>query len=409
MRQVKALRLYRTTAFSGSYEGELWYDNSAAQKTLAFYDGTTEQFVPTKALLASLATGDGAELLGVEQTLANLVGTTVQTVLEDIDFKVGALESSLEWEPQVLDFLDDPSTVTPSTGDRYIVGTSPVGAFAGQANSIAEWNGSSWDFQAIAAGPNSVNEGVAAFVQDLDTAYVVNDAGNWVVWGSIVTHNALGGLQGGTSGEYYHLSQADYNLVLGLDSTANGDGASTIATEAGAFSFLLTGETEVQGSLNKLDKLGSNAVGEGASGIAIESGSVSNFLNGITDLQALAEKLDSLGSTANGDGASQVKIEDLANFFTSDNVEGALIELSGAIGSGLRISRSNAITFSVGATVAYVHNIGNRQVHVMVQDANAGNADEWVGAFMVPTTGNENNSVDITIDEAGDYFVTVIG
>jgi hypothetical protein len=49
---------------------------------------------------------------------------------------------------RVIDFLRDPSTLPspPSVGDRYIVGIPSGGAFAGQDNNIAEWNGLSWVF-----------------------------------------------------------------------------------------------------------------------------------------------------------------------------------------------------------------------------------------------------------------------
>lgn len=36
--------------------------------------------------------------------------------------------------------------VSPSTGDVYLVGTSPTGAWVGHAKDIAEWNGSAWVF-----------------------------------------------------------------------------------------------------------------------------------------------------------------------------------------------------------------------------------------------------------------------
>ena len=45
-----------------------------------------------------------------------------------------------------LEEINDPTTVTPNTGDRYCVGTEPVGDFIGKQRAIAQWNGSSWDF-----------------------------------------------------------------------------------------------------------------------------------------------------------------------------------------------------------------------------------------------------------------------
>jgi hypothetical protein len=49
---------------------------------------------------------------------------------------------------RVIDFLRDPALLLapPNVGDRYIVGIPSGGAFAGQDNNIAEWNGLSWVF-----------------------------------------------------------------------------------------------------------------------------------------------------------------------------------------------------------------------------------------------------------------------
>lgn len=46
----------------------------------------------------------------------------------------------------------------PATGATYTVGTSPTGAWAGQANAIAEWNGSSWDFTTPTQGDYYYNQ-----------------------------------------------------------------------------------------------------------------------------------------------------------------------------------------------------------------------------------------------------------
>lgn len=54
------------------------------------------------------------------------------------------------WQPPVLAIANTP-TVT-STGARYLVGTSPTGAFAGQANKIAWKDDVSWHFDTPSAG-----------------------------------------------------------------------------------------------------------------------------------------------------------------------------------------------------------------------------------------------------------------
>mgnify|MGYP000526433668 CR=1 FL=1 len=61
---------------------------------------------------------------------------------------------------------------SPATGDTYLVGTSPSGAWVGHAKDIAEWNGSSWDF----------TDGVQGdFLYNATTALTyIFRSGNWV-------------------------------------------------------------------------------------------------------------------------------------------------------------------------------------------------------------------------------------
>lgn len=47
---------------------------------------------------------------------------------------------------------------SPVTGATYTVGTSPTGAWAGQSNKIAQWNGSSWDFTTPTQGDYYYNQ-----------------------------------------------------------------------------------------------------------------------------------------------------------------------------------------------------------------------------------------------------------
>jgi len=72
------------------------------------------------------------------------------------------------------DVLNSQNTppVSPSTGDVYLVGTVPTGAWVGHAKDIAEWNGSSWDF----------TDGVQGdFLYNATTALTyIFRSGNWV-------------------------------------------------------------------------------------------------------------------------------------------------------------------------------------------------------------------------------------
>ncbi|MDZ4193844.1 MAG: DUF2793 domain-containing protein [Pseudomonas sp.] len=62
---------------------------------------------------------------------------------------------------------------SPTNGARYIVGTSPTGAWAGQANKLARWLDSTWSFFDAAVVVNLGD----------DKLYIRVTAGTWVVVG----------------------------------------------------------------------------------------------------------------------------------------------------------------------------------------------------------------------------------
>jgi len=70
----------------------------------------------------------------------------------------------------VIDFETDPSGLSPSAGDRWIVGSGAVGVWAGKDNDIAEWDGIDW----LYATPE---EGWITYVDALDVDYRFIDDG----------------------------------------------------------------------------------------------------------------------------------------------------------------------------------------------------------------------------------------
>jgi hypothetical protein len=62
------------------------------------------------------------------------------------------LINSLEWQNSVISVLLDPSALTPSTGDRYLINGTGAGAWAGQDNNIAEWDGAAWVYTTPTVG-----------------------------------------------------------------------------------------------------------------------------------------------------------------------------------------------------------------------------------------------------------------
>ena len=119
-----------------------------------------------------------------------------------------------DWQASVKEQLSaQPST--PSSGDRYLIGASATGsAWSGKEDSIAEWNGSSWDL-------TDPDEGMHVFIEGGSGALggdivAVYSATAWVkgasLNGALVGSQSLGDIA--TSGG--SVSAARSNLGLGL-------------------------------------------------------------------------------------------------------------------------------------------------------------------------------------------------
>lgn len=147
----------------------------------------------------------------------------------------------IDWQESVKDKdVTDPSLLTPSLGDRYIVGVGAIGAWAGQDNNIAEYNGTGWDF-------TTANEGMGCYVEDEDLIYIYNGSA-WVSLGSVsgVTmqiafdngktitnaNSFANGLVVGNGTEQFVL--AAYDLGLGIGTTCNFVPTSDFACFVGA-------------------------------------------------------------------------------------------------------------------------------------------------------------------------------
>lgn len=68
----------------------------------------------------------------------------------------------LDWPNAIINATRTSPPGSPSSGDRYIVASSPTGAWTGHATHIARWSGSSWDFQVPTNGRRVFNEATGA-------------------------------------------------------------------------------------------------------------------------------------------------------------------------------------------------------------------------------------------------------
>lgn len=111
-----------------------------------------------------------------------------------------------DWMESVLDRLTTPPG-SPSTGDRYLIIATATGAWSGKENQIAEWDGSAWAYTIPTLGGTTT-------VEDENVPYFYNGT-SWVKLPTIFDHNDTNNKQGGTGGEYYHLTNAQHSALTG--------------------------------------------------------------------------------------------------------------------------------------------------------------------------------------------------
>jgi len=112
---------------------------------------------------------------GVRAITAQKLNTSLNKIIDAIECVDGGVFISTDSNTVVnYDVLNSQNTppVSPSTGDVYLVGTVPTGAWVGHAKDVAEWNGSAWVF----------TDGVQGdFLYNATTALTyIFRSGNWV-------------------------------------------------------------------------------------------------------------------------------------------------------------------------------------------------------------------------------------
>lgn len=120
----------------------------------------------------------------------------------------------LEYQDSVKDKdLATPPT-TPTTGDRYIVKATATGAWVGKENTVAEWNGSAWNFY-------SPNVGTTVYVDDEKKQYSWNGTAWAISGGALQTVTAGNGLTGGGQADSVTLNIGQGNgITVSADSIA---------------------------------------------------------------------------------------------------------------------------------------------------------------------------------------------
>lgn len=111
---------------------------------------------------------------------------------------VDSVATGLDWQDSVLDKDQTTPPGGESGGERHIVASPATGAWLGEDDNIAEYNGATWDF-------TTVNEGMATWVEDENIIYVYNGSA-WVKFGAAVSHSNLLDLDADDHDQYFLLA-----------------------------------------------------------------------------------------------------------------------------------------------------------------------------------------------------------
>ncbi len=257
------------------------------------------------------------------------------------------ITSLLSWQDSVLDQLTTPPG-SPVLGDRYLVIATATGAFAGQENKIAEYDGASWIFTTPSTGYAVIDQ------TELGVVYVYGGV-TWVAQSWEATTASTGLVKVGFDVRLANAATNDgINVTAGaITLVTDGQGlqfvseelaleldGSTLSKSATGLKVAAAGITEVE--------LNASVAGAGLAGGAGTPLSV-NVDNVTIEIatDTLQVKADGINDTHIdfGTGVNQVNALDLPiidtlGYFTATNVEDALAEL---------YNQSAAVSYTVGA------------------------------------------------------------
>jgi len=150
-------------------------------------DAVNKGQLDTKADYADVILKDGSVAFTGNQSmggnqLTNLAAPLAGADAVPRDWVLNQIAQN-DWQNSVKNIGLNTPPPSPVLDDRHIVGTAPTGAWSGQANDIATWDGSSWTFI-------DPNDGFIAFVEDEDKYYSYNGV-SWVKLDTLIDHTLI--------------------------------------------------------------------------------------------------------------------------------------------------------------------------------------------------------------------------
>ena len=198
-----------STASTGqvlSFDGTSWAPAATAQALGALTDVDTS----TAADKNVLQWDDTAKLWKPVADLGYLKPAQAYSKPE-VDAKLAALTTGMIHGESVNSITNTPPA--PTVGDLFIVGTAPTGAWAGQANNLAYWDGAAWVFEAPQSGESHLVESLSETWHWSGTA--------WVKVAAAATGgaSAVGDLWIVGSIQTSWLTETQFRAALGLNSS----------------------------------------------------------------------------------------------------------------------------------------------------------------------------------------------
>ena len=267
--------------------------------------------------LQYLLTDGSRDVTGV---MAYNAHPTFNDDLQLVDKKyVDDVAATLEWQDSVVTAGTlDPTALSPSTGDRYLINGVGAGAWTGQDNNIAEWNGTAWVYTSPTTGMRVGAD------DEPNVAFYLYGGVSWSSKNVESTTASTG------------LVKVGYDIQL--DSSSAGDGlgfaAGVLSVNVDDSSIELSSDTLQVKALGITDAMLAGSISDGklaedyiqtseVDDVSIEfaGGSLNVKDDGINAL-----KID-FGLGVNQVSAGDLPIADSGNYTDETDIEGALQEL----------------------------------------------------------------------------------
>ena len=307
-------------------------------------------------------------LVDGSRPFSSTVGGVTPTLSSHLTTKgyVDLAIQGLDWQTSVKNFWTASTGLpgTPTLGVRYIAGDSGNGW---TIHRIYTWDSAAW----VETVPN---EGFSTWIEDLDANYVFNGT-IWVKFGSTVTHNNTSGLQGGTTDEYYHLTDEQHNALT----STSGIGDASLQHTHNSIYYT---EGEIDSTISGLEA-------------DITTYSDHGNLNGLGDDDHTQYVLvdGSRGFTSTVSGVSPINDYDLATKAYVD-------------GEGTTLRGRTAISDGASTVTVNFSNLGHTNYTVNVTMENLSDSPPSIYAFTISAKTASSFTVIFTGDmDSANYFI----